>query len=272
MGLIDALRRPAVRIPALLALTVVGGALLARQCGRMIEGRRLSTLRHLRCIEVVTRAAREAAAAGRRPESLAELVGTPGKPGAIEELFLREYAALPEFSEPATGSAGSSPATAEVPGGARGQPDQPAGRRHPSPPAIQVRGPELLWEGYCYRLWPSPENERDFLVFAWPESADVGRLTSAFLSTHPVWLYYTYAPRFAGPGGGPAPTDMGEPFIGRIGLMIDSDAESDPERFMKRTEQSGGRLWARMELQGSAVRPAAETPPPPSSGRTAPAK
>ena len=223
MSLLRALGRPAVRIPLLLAVTVAVGALVARECRGSLRGRELAARRHLRFMEMVTRAAQERCRAGRRPGSLAELVGTAGQPGAVETLYLREYARLPEFA---------------------GCP----------PLAVGVRGAELAWGGYCYRLWPSPGNERDFLVFAWPEAAGAGRLTSAFVSSDPAHLCYTFAARYAGADAGPRPEDLGEPFGGKINLMNEIDPQAPPEDFLERAAKSGGKLWARMPVGPAAER------------------
>ncbi len=239
MGILDALKRPAVRIPLVLALAVAGGAWLATRYRGAVDARAMATRRHLSCIEVVTRAAFEAAEAGHRPKTLAELVGTPERPGAIETLFLREYAALPEFASP-----GSPP---------------PAPR--PASPSIEVRGAELLWEGYCYRLWPSPNNDRDFAVFAWPEVPGDGRLTSAFISSDPAWLYYTYARRYAGANGGPEPVDLGEPFGGKIALLNQGDSRMSPEEFLDRLSRQNGRIWAK-EMIPRPPAPSGSTPQP----------
>ena len=219
--------RPAVRIPILLALTVVAGALLARECRRMARGE-LGALRRLRRIEMVTRAALSAAEAGRRPRSLAELVGTPEQPGAIETLYRREYAGLPEFS-----AGGPRPAAAD----ARSL-------------GIQVRGAELAWEGCCYRLWPGPGNERDFVIFAWPEAAGAGRLTYALVSSQPKNLYCTFAIRYAGADAGPQPQDLGDPFAGKINSMAGISPHSSPQEFLERAAQSDGKLWARQDVAG----------------------
>jgi hypothetical protein len=189
----------------------------------------LSELGRLRRIELVTRAALSAAEAGRRPQSLAELVGAPGEPGAIETLYRREYAGLPEF-------AGSGP---RAPGA-----ELPA-------PAIQVRGEELAWAGCCFRLWPSPANQRDFVIFAWPEAAGVGRLTYAFVSTEPKRLYCTFAIRYAGAKAGPQPQDLGEPFAGKVTLLEGAGPQTSPEEFLERAAKSDGKHWARQEVAGA---------------------
>jgi len=218
-------------MPILLVLTVLAGTLLSRQCSRMAQARALAASRHLGCMEMVTRAAREAAESGRRPESLAELVGTAEKPGAIETLYLREYAGLAEFA--ATGSDSRPPNPAR----------HTEGGQEPRSLSIQVQGVELLWDGYRYRLWPSPDNAKDFVVFAWPEAPGVGRLTSACLSTEPGRYYCTYAVRYAGADAGPKPADLGEPFAGRISLMKELNPRTSPEEFMERAGKSGGRQW-----------------------------
>ena len=218
MGLFAALRRPAVRIPLLLAVAAAVGALAARECRSSLRGRELAGRRHLRFMEMVSRAAAERAGAGRRPGSLAELVSRPGEPGAIETLYLREYAGLPEFA---------------------GGPSLD----------VRVRGAELAWGGYCYRLWPSPRNGRDFLIFAWPEAPGAGRLASAFVSTDPGHLYYTFATRYAGADAGPRPEDLGEPFGGQVRLMPGLGPQAEPADFLEKAARSDGKLWARMQVR-----------------------
>jgi len=211
------LRRPAVRIPLLLALMLALGAWAANSYREQMRQQNLGVRRHLRFMEIVSRAAREAAEAGPRPATLAELAP------AIDALYRRKYAVFDEF--------------ALVPG------------TDPQTLGVRVRGEELFWGNYCYRLWPGPAGGRDFVIFAWPEAAGAGRLTSAFVSAEPGSLYYTFATRYAGADGGPRPADLGEPFAGQVNLAEELPANASPEAFLKKLARSDGKTWVRMAVK-----------------------
>ena len=218
------LRRPAVRIPLLLALMLAAGAWAANSYREQMRQQNLGVRRHLRFMEIVSRAAREAALAGRNPKNLAELARpSESAPGAIDALYRRKYAIFDEF--------------ALVPG------------TDPQTLGVQVRGEELAWESYCYRLWPDPAGGREFVIFAWPEAPGAERVTEAFTSTEPGALYYTLAIRYAGANGGPRPADLGDPFAGKINVAGELPVNSSPEAFLKKLAQSGGKTWARMDVK-----------------------
>lgn len=243
MSALDVLRRPAVRIPLMLVLLIVAGAFAAHSCAKGGRVRQLGQHRHLRFMEMVFRLCDDGARAGRRPKSLAEVAApySCGEMSAIEDLYLRGgYSRLPEFALPV-----SRPATEPRLKG--------LGR-------VEILGEEILWEGYCYRLWPAPGSGRDFLVFGWPEAPGAGRLTEACLSTEPDRLYYTFAMRYAGPGAGPRPEDLGDPFGGRVSLMP-LPGKAALEDFLERAGKSNGREWALMEMARGGGRP--PEPPPP---------
>ena len=106
-----------------------------------------------------------------------------------------------------------------------------------------------------FRLYPSPRNEKDFVIFSWPRKEGKAQLTLAYLSTEPGRVYYTSAPRYVGPEKGPKPEDLGEaPFDGDIHLLSPEAVGDSPQEFIEKAEGADGRLWA-VEKMGAAKEP-----------------
>ena len=234
MKLLAPLGKPAVRIPLVMGLLLATSLWAAHSCRRQARMLRLARARHLSFIRLLASAASEA---GKRPGSLGELVwrSESGDLSAVEKLFLRDYAGRPEFKEMADPGAEPLDRLGEI------EVWKGSGERG--------REQEIVWSGYMFRLYPSPENGKDFVVFSWPLKKEPGQLTIAWLSTEPGGLYYTSAPRYVGPEAGPGPRDLGEaPFEGKIYLLSPDAVGDSPREFMEKAEEEKGRLWAREDL------------------------
>jgi hypothetical protein len=224
------LRRPAVRVPLVLAAVLGLSFLAVRSCREEVGRMRLVRLRHLGFMRLLATAAAET---GVRPGSLGELVWAPEGGGlpVLQRVFLRDFAERAEFLGLAPEGAAPLERLGEVQvwtgsGGPR-------------------REQEILWSGYLFRLYPAPDGDRDFAVFSWPAETAGQGLVLAWLSTDPERFYYTFSPRYSGPGGGPVPADLGEaPFAGRLRLIPAGPTGPDPDEFPELARRAEGRLWA----------------------------
>jgi hypothetical protein len=245
LKLLEFLRRPAVRVPLVLAAVVACALWASQSCRGQMRTLSLAKRRHQSFMVLLAAAARE----GRPPAaSLGELVWPPeaGGRSRLVEVFLRDFADRPEFAESSPPGTARSDRLGEV------QVWRESGeRRHEQ---------EILWSGYMFSMYPrtggGPEGQAagkgggDLVIFSWPLKAGRAQLTLAWLSTDPGRIYYTSAPRYAGPGRGPTPADLGEaPFEGEVSLFTEEDAPATLREFVSRTEESGGRLWAVEPLQ-----------------------
>jgi len=235
----EALKRPAVRIP-LLMIVIVGCSLWAfRSCPEYIEEKaktlQLVNARRVSFIKLLAAAATEAE---KRPEGLGELV-RPAKAGElspVQKMFLRGFAERPEFRKLADPEA---------------EPLRRLGNIEVwSAPGHESHEREILWScdlqpPVLLRLCPSPKNEEDFVIFSWPQNAGKAQLTLAYLSTEPERIYYTSAPHYVGPGQGPTTADLGEaPFAGKINLLPPDAVGDSYDEFLRRAEAEEGKLWA----------------------------
>jgi len=245
MGLIESLRRPSVRVPLMLAALLATSFLAVRSCRDQAGRMRQVRLRHFAFLRLL---AASAAETGARPEGLGELIWAPESGGlpALHRVFLRDFAGRPEVRDQAPEGAAPLERLGEV------QVWTGEG------PARRER--EIFWAGYLFRLHPAPGSGRDFVVFSWPcETAGHG-LTLAWLSTDPERFYYTFSPRYSGPGRGPVPEDLGpEPFAGRLRLIPAGPDGPDPDEFPELARRSEGRLWAVDRFPAPAAAGAAGT-------------
>lgn len=247
MKLPEALKRPAVRIPLLMALIAAASVWAASSCEEQRRMMRLAGDRHISFVRLLARTVEEL---GRRPEKIGELLEAPegGGLAPLYRVFAREFAALPEFKDLAPPGAG------------------PLERLGPIHVWCSTAGEqdrrEITWSGYFFRLHPRPGSEKDYVIFSWPAEGGEALPTLAWVSTRPGKLYYTSASRYAGPGAGPAPADLGEaPFEGKVNLFSPGKAGSSGRDFPEEVKKTGGRLWAVKEL------PARKRPPAGAGGR-----
>jgi hypothetical protein len=237
VSLVDPIRRPAVRVPLILAVVVGLSLLTARTCREQTARLDALRLRHLSFMRLLGAAATET---GSRPGSLGQLVWAPEAGGIppLHRVFLRDFAELPEFRALASNEAAELERLGEV------QVWTGSGElRHEQ---------EILWSGYLFRLYPAPGNARDYVIFSWPlETAGPG-LVLAWISTDPGRFYYTFSPRYSGPGKGPTLEDLGEaPFELKIRLVEAGPQGPDPNTFPARAREAQGRLWAVDRLPGA---------------------
>jgi hypothetical protein len=254
---------PALRIPLFLVITV-GVALLAMySCHSQMRAVKLMRRRHTSFIRLLARTVCEQEAMPAVLGSLA-VPEEAGRNSAIEEVFLRDFAGLEEFTYFAK-------AKAE----AKAPPLERLGTIH----VWQARGHEghlreIAWEGYVFRLEvpkeaapgnrsvsgtgessapqaaPAPggpgggASDREFAIFSWPMKPGGAQLTLAYVSTAPDRIFYTCSPRYVGPGKGPRLTDLGEaPLKGRIFILPPDSIGESVEIFRTRAAETGGRIW-----------------------------
>ena len=233
MGLISTIKKPAVRVPLILCLMAVAGVWAARSCRRNRRIVQLLNARHLSFIRLLARTAAEQEV---RPVSLVEIVEVPagGESSPVEKVFLRDYAERPEFAELA------------------GPGVKPLERLGPIEVVHSTAGPdpgEIIWSGYLFRLYSDPENAKNLVIFCWPVEPGRAQLAMAYISSFPDFLYYTSHPRYAGPGKGPVPADLGESPFAEGGVdLLGADSDRSPQEFLKMLEAGQGKLWARQPL------------------------
>jgi len=230
--LLALLAMPALRIPLFLAATIGLSIYAMYSCQEQMRTMKLMRRRHTSFIRLLAQTISEQE---KMPVSLGALA-TPGAGAAehsrIEEVFLRHFADLEEFTRFASPEAASLERLGNIGvwRAPHGKPDD---------------GQEIAWEGYIFRMEPGEGDTRDFAIFSWPLEAGPARLTLAYISTDPASIYYTVAGRYTGPGKGPRVADLGEaPFEGRIFILPPDSASESAEDFRARAAETDGRIWA----------------------------
>ncbi len=223
-------KKPIVRVPIFMAATVALSVYVLHSCRGQMRVNRLMKRRHISFIELLARTVSEQK---QMPATLGELALRENAAGSseVEKVFLRDFAELPEFLV----LAGSASQPLERLG------DMRVWRNHGKPGDKQ----ELAWSGYIFRMEARGKDSRDFVIFSWPMDGGPVQLTLAYISTDPGNLYYTAAPRYAGPAKGPQVKDLGEsPFDGRVFVLPPESTGESPETFFARAGEHHGRIWA----------------------------
>jgi hypothetical protein len=233
------LKKPVVRVPIFLAVMIGLSVVAVYSCDEQIRMVKLARKRHISVIELLARTVSEQK---QMPATLGELALCEDAAGCseVEKVFLRDFAELPEF---------------RVLAGPQSRPPDRLGdvrvwRAH----GKQSDKQELTWSGYIFRMEARGQDSRDFAIFSWPVKAGPAQLTLAYVSTDPGNIYYTAAPRYAGPAKGPRVKDLGEsPFEGRIYMLPPELAGESPEAFFARANEHDGRIWAVEKITARAV-------------------
>jgi hypothetical protein len=194
----------------------------------------LASKRHVSFIRLLARTVSEQKQMPATLGALALCEDTAGS-SEVEKIFLRDFAELPEFRV----LAGPQSRPADRLGDVR------VWRAH----GKQGDKQELAWSGYIFRMEARGQDSRDFAIFSWPVKAGPAQLTLAYISTDPGNIYYTAAPRYAGPTKGPRAKDLGEsPFEGRIYMLLPELASESSKAFIARASEHDGRIWAQAKI------------------------